>query len=185
MNELIVCGGAIGQILFLDSDSGVVVPFRLDILGRTKAEGVRLVDCQIVRRVQYIRSSTCCAEPHLSMTHVIEYKRHRERWKSRLCFRKTGLQVGAGFGPAKLLSLLASARDRRETVVLHHATFILEISILRDFRLSLRLMSLWKLWITQKTPLYLAMLVSGGEVVPMLLKQGRVEINTCKMMTSL
>lgn len=172
MNELIVCGGAIGQFLFMDSGNRVVVPFRLGILGRTKAEGVRLVDYQIVRRVQYIGPSTCCAEPHLSMTHVIEYKRHRERWKSRHCFRETGLQVGAGFGPAKLLSLLANARDRRETVALHHATFILEISILRDLRLSLGLMSLWKSWITHKTPLYLAMLFSGGEVVQMLLKQG-------------
>ena len=172
MDELIVCGGAIGQILFLDSDNRVVVPFRLGILGRTKAEGVRLVDYQIVRRVQYTGPSTCCAEPHLSMTHVTEYKRHRERWKSRHCFRETGLQVGAGFGPAKLLSLLENGRDRRETVVLLHTTFNLEISILRDFRLSLGLMSLWKLWITQKSPLYFAMLISGGEVVPMLLKQG-------------
>ena len=172
MTELAVCGGGIGQILFLDSDNGVVEPFRLGILGRTKAEGVRLVDYQIVRRVQYIGPSTCCAEPHFSMTHVIEYKRHRGRWKSRHCFREIGLQVGAGFGPAKLLSLLANARDRRETVVLHHATFILKISILRDFGLSLGLMSLWKLWITQKTPPYLAMLFSGWEVVQMLLKQG-------------
>ena len=172
MNELIACGGANGQILFLDSDNGVVVPIRLGILGGTKAEGVRLVDYQFVRRIQNIGPSTCCAEPHLSMTHVIEYKRHHERWKSRHCFRETGLQVNARFGPAKLLSLLANARDRRETVTLHHARFILEISILRAFRLSLRLMSLWKLWITQKTPLYLAMLFSGGVVVPMLLKQG-------------
>ena len=106
------------------------------------------------------------------MPHVIEYKQHRERWKSRHRFKETGWQVGARFAPAKLLSLLANARDRHETVVLHHATIILEFSILRDFRLSLGLMSLWKLRITQKTPLYLAMLFSGGEVVPMLIKQG-------------
>ena len=92
------------------------------------------------------------------MTHVIEYKQHRERWKSRYRFKETGLQVGAGFGPAKLLSLLVNARDRHETLVLHHGTIILKFSILRDIRLSLGLLSLWKVRITQKTPLYLAML---------------------------